>query len=205
MSNAPTSTQVSSAALTLCSPLPPNHTHTSPLHPHPPCSCLPLPESWLPHHGVRLTCPPGKYNDLGTALLGSDVWVIRTLLNLGGEDMPVHKSCSLWSPCYFSWPSLALLSASYLLLMALASSLCLPGGLFMPSIISGGAFGALFGFFLRRVLPSAWDIQPGVYALLCATAVLGGVFRSTFSLVVIVVEGTRGERGSTEVRGGWVS
>ena len=56
----------------------------------------------------------------------------------------------------------------------------------------GGSFGALFGFLLRTVLPDSWDIQPGVYALLCATAVLGGVFRSTFSLVVIVVEGTRG-------------
>lgn len=62
----------------------------------------------------------------------------------------------------------------------------------------GGSFGALFGFLLLQVLPRSWDIQPGVYALLCATAVLGGVFRSTFSLVVIVVEGTRGElaRGS---------
>ncbi len=56
----------------------------------------------------------------------------------------------------------------------------------------GGSFGALFGFVLLQVLPSSWDIQPGVYALLCATAVLGGVFRSTFSLVVIVVEGTKG-------------
>lgn len=56
----------------------------------------------------------------------------------------------------------------------------------------GGSFGALFGFALLQVLPPSWDVQPGVYALLCATAVLGGVFRSTFSLVVIVVEGTRG-------------
>ena len=56
----------------------------------------------------------------------------------------------------------------------------------------GGSFGALFGFGLLQVLPSSWEIQPGVYALLCATAVLGGVFRSSFSLVVIVVEGTRG-------------
>ena len=33
-------------------------------------------------------------------------------------------------------------------------------------------------------------IQPGVYALVGATAMLGGVFRSSISLVVIVVEGT---------------
>ncbi len=58
----------------------------------------------------------------------------------------------------------------------------------------GGSFGALFGFALMQILPYSWDIQPGVYALLCATAVLGGVFRSTFSLVIIVVEGTKGGR-----------
>lgn len=47
------------------------------------------------------------------------------------------QSCGLWSPCYFSWTSLATLSASYLVLMALASSLCVPGGLFLPSIMVG--------------------------------------------------------------------
>jgi chloride channel 7 len=32
----------------------------------------------------------------------------------------------------------------------------------------------------------------GLYALVCSTAVLAGVFRSAISLVVLVVEGTRG-------------
>ena len=32
----------------------------------------------------------------------------------------------------------------------------------------------------------------GLYALICATAALAGVFRSAISLVVLVVEGTRG-------------
>ena len=45
---------------------------------------------------------------------------------------------------------------------------------------------------LPQVLPPSWDIQPGLYALVSATAMLGGVFRSSISLVVIVVEGTRG-------------
>ncbi len=67
----------------------------------------------------------------------------------------------------------------------------------MPTLLPqvGGSFGALFGFVLLRLLPAWWQIQPGTYALLCATAVLGGVFRSSFSLVVIVVEGTGGARG----------
>lgn len=56
----------------------------------------------------------------------------------------------------------------------------------------GASFGALYGLVLKWLLPS-WHIQPGVYALICATAVLGGVFRSGMALVIIVIEGTRGE------------
>ena len=71
-----------------------------------------------------------------------------------------------------------------------------------PPAQVGGSFGALFGLALRWLLPG-WHIEPGTYALLCATAVLGGVFRSTFSLVVIVVEGTRGEKGPCKVHSCW--
>ena len=40
------------------------------------------------------------------------------------------------------------------------------------------------------MLPAALDLQPGVYAVVGATAMLGATFRSSISLVVIVVEGT---------------
>ena len=36
-----------------------------------------------------------------------------------------------------------------------------------------------------------YGVAAGVYALVCATAALAGVFRSAISLVVLVVEGTR--------------
>lgn len=41
-----------------------------------------------------------------------------------------------------------------------------------------------------QALPS-WRIQPGVYAMCAATAMLGGVFRASISLVVLLVEGTQ--------------
>lgn len=40
-------------------------------------------------------------------------------------------------------------------------------------------------------MPSTWNVQPGLYAILAATGVLGGVFRSAISLVVLMVEGTQ--------------
>lgn len=36
---------------------------------------------------------------------------------------------------------------------------------------------------LMESLPMAWNIQPGIYAIVGATAMLGGVFRSSISLV----------------------
>lgn len=54
----------------------------------------------------------------------------------------------------------------------------------------GGSFGATCGLLLMQALPT-WHIQPGIYAMCAATAMLGGVFRASISLVIIVVEGTQ--------------
>ena len=54
----------------------------------------------------------------------------------------------------------------------------------------GSSFGAGMGILLMQWLPE-WNIQPGLYAMCAAAAMLGGVFRSSISLVVIVVEGTQ--------------
>ena len=50
---------------------------------------------------------------------------------------------------------------------------------------TGAAFGGMVGMHLIQVLPSWWNIQPGVYALVASSAMLGGVFRSAISLVGI--------------------
>ena len=47
----------------------------------------------------------------------------------------------------------------------------------------GAAFGGMVGLNLMTWLPESWNIQPGVYAVVAATAVLAGVFRSSISLV----------------------
>lgn len=46
------------------------------------------------------------------------------------------------------------------------------------------------GLLLMKAYPSM-NIQPGFYAMCAATAMLGSVFRSYISLVVLVVEGTQ--------------
>ncbi len=54
----------------------------------------------------------------------------------------------------------------------------------------GASFGATCGLLLMKWLPT-WEIQPGIYAMCGAAAMLGGVFRASISLVVIFVEGSQ--------------
>lgn len=67
-----------------------------------------------------------------------------------------------------------------------------PSGLFVPSLLTGAAFGRLFGHMITPVLhlqfnnPNSTDA--GVYALMGATAALSGMARITVSLAVILME-----------------
>ena len=147
-----------------------------------------VPEEWDALDVVRLQCGPEQYNDLGTGFLGSGFFVVKTLLGLGSEAEPLAPL----GPRYFTPLSLAVLAASYLGFTVLSSNLAVPGGIFLPSILTGASFGALCGSGLTAALPEGWGVQPGLYAMVGATAMLGGVFRSSISLVVIVVEGGPG-------------
>ncbi|XP_050541085.1 H(+)/Cl(-) exchange transporter 5 isoform X1 [Daktulosphaira vitifoliae] len=85
-----------------------------------------------------------------------------------------------------------------------------PCGLFIPSLFLGGIAGRIVGIFMQQLaathphlwffdnscgLPGQEDcITPGLYAMVGAAAVLGGVTRMTVSLVVIMFELTGGVR-----------
>ena len=53
----------------------------------------------------------------------------------GSKGRQDYMVCNETSACHFTPRSLGLLSGIYLLLMALASGVAVPGGLFMPSIM----------------------------------------------------------------------
>eukprot|EP00397_Hematodinium_sp_SG-2012_P003964 GEMP01003974.1.p1 GENE.GEMP01003974.1~~GEMP01003974.1.p1 ORF type:complete len:848 (-),score=152.16 GEMP01003974.1:1726-4269(-) len=70
-----------------------------------------------------------------------------------------------------------------------------PAGLFVPSLFTGACIGRLMGSCLKvfnehyyQFTPDGYVIQPGVYAMVGAASVLGGVCRVTISLVVIMFE-----------------
>ncbi|KAG2454447.1 hypothetical protein HYH02_001466 [Chlamydomonas schloesseri] len=152
--------------------------------------CKPFPEGWEEEgYGLRFNCEEGKYNDLATMFLSSQHHTIIKLFSVGHDDTVDVEEETYIPP--FSIGSLALFATVYLGLMSVGAGLAIPGGLFMPSILLGSSWGCFWGLILRLWLPK-WNIMPGLYAILAATGVLAGVFRSAISLVVLVVEGTRG-------------
>lgn len=69
-----------------------------------------------------------------------------------------------------------------------------PAGLFVPSLFVGGCIGRAFGAVLRfaSLTSGRGLVEPGIYAMVGAGAVLAGVSRITLSLVVILFELTGG-------------
>ncbi|KAI0091504.1 chloride channel [Irpex rosettiformis] len=89
------------------------------------------------------------------------------------------------------------------LLTAWTFGMMIPAGIFLPTITIGACLGRAMGLLtqgLYRAYPDAWIfsacppdptvqcISPGFYAVVGASAMLGGVTRMTVSLVVIVFE-----------------
>ncbi|WZN60450.1 chloride channel protein [Chloropicon roscoffensis] len=153
--------------------------------------CIDKPKSWPDEFGAKFNCDgEGKINDLYTLFFSNPDEVIDRLFGAGNDECEDTVSGSFQFRCTFTLTSLAVHSLTYLLFMSYAAGLAIPGGLFMPCIMVGASFGLLVGAVLEKLLPDC-HIVPSMYALVGGTAVLGGVFRASISLVVIVVEGTR--------------
>jgi chloride channel 3/4/5 len=71
----------------------------------------------------------------------------------------------------------------------------IPAGLFVPSLFIGGCFGRVLGACLKHMgMFGAGEVlvEPGVYAMVGAGAMLAGVSRMTISLTVVLFELTGG-------------
>ena len=87
---------------------------------------------------------------------------------------------------YFGLGSLAIFAAVYFWAAVFTYGLFMPSGLFVPCMLTGAAIGRLAGELMR--LLGASGVDPGLYALVGAAGMLGGVTRMTISLTVILLE-----------------
>ena len=153
--------------------------------------CAPIPPTWLKTgETIQFGCAEGEYNDLGTFFLAQPDGIVRKLLSLGASDRDTLDEAKMHPV------NMAIFVFSYFIMMSLACGTAIPGGLFLPTVMLGSSLGVLTAMMYKMVLPKWYifynPIQPGLFALIGATAMLTGVFRSTISVVVIMVEGTDG-------------
>jgi H+/Cl- antiporter ClcA len=118
--------------------------------------------------GVRFRCPEGQHNDLATAFFSTADGLLGRMFSVG-QDYAGHTQLNN-SPG-FTQRTLLIYAAVYLIMMALASGVCVPAGLFLPSILLGASSGLTAGLTLQQVLPPHWHIQPGALPLQTHTQV----------------------------------
>eukprot|EP00033_Pygsuia_biforma_P002282 GCRY01002527.1.p1 GENE.GCRY01002527.1~~GCRY01002527.1.p1 ORF type:complete len:776 (+),score=132.87 GCRY01002527.1:113-2440(+) len=122
---------------------------------------------------VEFDCKEDKhYNDLATIMFAPGESAVKHLFSRSTANEFSLLSLAIFTVCYFffaCWTSGAGIST----------------GIFVPVMTIGAGFGRFFGEVLNNMFPS---LDPGVYALIGATSMLGGVTRMTISLTIIMLE-----------------
>ena len=149
------------------------------------CAPIPQPNDEAAKHAlgangelyyIKFKCNNGTYNQMASAIFGGSEVVIKGFFHNTASVDP------LMLVVYFF---------VIFFLACLTYGIAVPSGLFVPCILTGCAYGRLWGELLRaHVFPNS-DIHAGTYALFGAVSMLGGVSRMTISLTVILLETTQ--------------
>jgi len=125
-------------------------------------------------HPVQYNCADGEYNEMATLLLTPQETTILQLYSRGTAN-------------FFDVPTLIVFTVVFFFCAVTAYGIAVPAGLFIPSMMIGAGMGRLVGVLLNNFAEEEL-VDTGLYALVGAAAVLGGITRMTISLTVIMVE-----------------
>ncbi|KAK6031127.1 chloride transporter, ClC family [Ostertagia ostertagi] len=125
----------------------------------------------------QMWCKKGEYSAVAKLFFQNPEESVKSLF---------HSPINSFRP----W-TLLIFSIEYFLLTMWTFALPVPAGVFIPAILTGAAWGRLFGIGVGRAFPTITGIDPGKYALVGAAAQLGGIVRMTISLTAIIMEATK--------------
>jgi chloride channel 7 len=132
---------------------------------------------------VQFQCEEGQYNEVASLIFTDADTAIKQLFHF--------REAGIDDASTFSSAALFLFFIPYISLATIVYGIAVPSGLFVPSLLSGAAFGRLCGHLLHKLdHTSGTFADSGTYALMGAAAVLGGMARMTISLTVILLEAT---------------
>ena len=122
---------------------------------------------------VQFLCPDKQYNALATLMFTTNTGTVRHLFSRGSSNEFDMLTLCFFFVCFFA-------------LALYASGGAVAGGLLVPLLIIGAAYGRLFGTVMQAI--GFASIDPGVYALIGAASFFSGVSRMTISLCIIMLE-----------------
>ena len=127
---------------------------------------------------IQFFCPDGQFDRVASLAFSPSEEVIKYLFHAPSGCGPPASMLT----AYF---------IIYTILMCTTYGLPVPSGLFVPGILSGAVYGRLVWIALRSFLSSAFhNSSVGIYALVGAASILGGVTRICIALTVILIECT---------------
>jgi len=125
---------------------------------------------------IQMYCNDGEYHVIGAIWFQTPEQSVRSLFH----DPPSSHHLS----------TLGIFFIIYYLLNCWTYGLSVSSGVFIPTLLTGAAWGRFAGAALESIFPDSGLGDPGKYALLGAAAMLGGVVRMTISLTIILIEAT---------------
>ncbi|VDK76725.1 unnamed protein product [Litomosoides sigmodontis] len=126
---------------------------------------------------TKLWCRKGQYSAVANLFFQSPEESVKSLFHSPANSYAVS--------------TLLIFAVEYYLLSLWTYGLSVPSGIFIPTLLTGAAWGRLIGVIVEYMFPDVTGIHLGKYALAGAAAQLGGVVRMTISLTAILVEATR--------------
>ena len=124
----------------------------------------------------QFTCNDGEYNAVSALLLGEREQIIKYVFHYDSRK-------------FFEPTQLLICSVAYFILSVYTYGLSIPSGLFIPLILIGSTFGWWFGWWWEYLFVGTNNSQElNTYALMGASALLGGSTRMTISLTAIIME-----------------
>jgi chloride channel 7 len=128
---------------------------------------------------VQFQCDSNSYNEVASLYFASSDTAMQQLFHFQETTETTYTT--------FSTGALLMFGIPYWFMAAITAGTLCPAGLFVPTLLSGAAFGRLVGHILNKVVDGG--ISPsGTYALIGAAAMLGGMSRMTIAGAVIVLE-----------------
>ncbi|XP_038063620.1 H(+)/Cl(-) exchange transporter 7-like isoform X1 [Patiria miniata] len=127
-------------------------------------------------NSLQMFCNDGEYSSSASLFFNTPEESVKSLFH----DMQGSYSVT----------TLTVFCICYFLLACWTYGLSVPSGLFIPSLLTGAAWGRLIGTAMPYIFPEATLSSPGIYAFFGAAAQLGGIVRMTISLTVILMEAT---------------